>query len=279
MVVAGFSLCCARPHLQMRPGRGLAGRIGRPSSTLILISNRAVFIDDDILALPECAVSIGAPIWHNAPMAEEHDTPEQMDVIGTGRLEAFSDGVMAVIITIMVLELRPPPGAELKDLISLVPKLLVYMLSFVFIGIYWNNHHHLLRATPGISGGVMWANLHLLFWLSLVPVSTAWAGDHLDAPWPAVIYGAIALLTAIAYYILERFIIRANKGADIERAIGADHKDKISLAIYAFGMLLAGFGQLAPAGSILTYLPIVSYLTYAVVAVIWFIPDRRFTRQ
>src|SRR5438094_4804368 len=124
------------------------------------------------------------------------------------RMEAFSDGVMAVIITIMVLELRPPGRADLQALLGLHSKFLVYVLSFTFIGIYWNNHHHLLRATPHIDGAVMWANLHLLFWLSLVPVSTAWAGEDLTAQVPAVVYGAIGLMSGVAYAILELTIIR-----------------------------------------------------------------------
>src|SRR5260370_18891119 len=123
--------------------------------------------------------------------------------ISPARLEAFSDGVLAVIITIMVLELRPPPGADLADLLTLIPGLLIYVLSFVFIGNYWNNHHHLLRATRRISGGVMWANLHLLFWLSLVPVVTAWVGQHSRSLWPAVTYGAIGFLAGIAYFLLD----------------------------------------------------------------------------
>ncbi len=181
------------------------------------------------------------------------------------RMEAFSDGVMAVIITIMVLELHPPPPqhANIGGLLALRSQFLVYVLSFTYIGIYWNNHHHLLRATPRIDGAVMWANLHLLFWLSLVPASTAWAGEDLTMQLPAVVYGAIALMAGVAYAILERFIIRANKGTDIERAIGGDLKGNISLVIYAVGMVLV----------LLT--PILSYLAYACVSVIWFIPDRR----
>jgi uncharacterized membrane protein len=179
------------------------------------------------------------------------------------RMEAFSDGVMAVIITILVLELRPPPGVNLAALWTLHSKFLVYVLSFTYIGIYWNNHHHLLRSTPHIDGAVMWANLHLLFWLSLMPASTAWAGNDLTAPLPAVIYGAIALMAGVAYYILSRFILRANKGTDIERAIGGDVKGKLSLVIYMAGMLVAFLA------------PILSYLVYACVSVMWFIPDRR----
>jgi len=183
------------------------------------------------------------------------------------RMEAFSDGVMAVIITIMVLELTPPDHADLGALWSVHAKFLVYVLSFVYIGIYWNNHHHLLRATAHIDGAVMWANLHLLFWLSLVPASTAWAGDHPDKPVPAMIYGAFALMAGVASYILVRFIIRANHGADIEKAIGGDFKGVISIVIYALGMLVA------------LKVPVLSYFIYAIVSVIWFIPDRRLVRR
>ncbi|HEY7341279.1 MAG TPA: TMEM175 family protein [Ktedonobacterales bacterium] len=210
-------------------------------------------------------------------MAEEEDEEQQQQhqkptgqlpsTFSPARMEAFSDGVMAVIITIMVLELHPPPGASINDLESLIPKFLVYVLSFVYIGIYWNNHHHLLRATPHIDAAVMWANLHLLFWLSLVPASTAWAGDHPDQTVPAIVYGAFALLAGVAYYILVRFIIRANHGADIEKAIGGDFKGVISIVIYAAGMLVA------------LKVPVLSYFIYAVVSVIWFIPDRRLVRR
>lgn len=185
-------------------------------------------------------------------------------------MEAFSDGVMAVIITIMVLGIRPPSGPNLKDLLALIPELLIYMLSFAFIGIYWNNHHHLLRATPHIDGAVMWANLHLLFWLSLIPFATNWSGEHHGSPLPAVIYGGVALMAGVAYYVLVRFILRANKGSDIEQAIGGDFKGKISLVIYASGMALAAIPTI---GSVL------SYLTYGCVSVIWFIPDRRLVRR
>jgi TMEM175 potassium channel family protein len=206
---------------------------------------------------------------HNAGMEDDYLAPQKPSFIGTGRLEAFSDGVLAVIITIMVLELRPPAGADISALTSLTSRFLIYVLSFTVIGIYWNNHHHLLRATRTINGNVMWANLHLLFWLSLVPVSTAWTGDHPLAPWPAAIYGLIGFLAGVAYYILSRVIISANKGTDIEKAIGGDFKGKISIVIYALGMLLASFSQMFP------FSPILSYLAYASVSVIWFIPDRR----
>ncbi|MGZ3599754.1 MAG: TMEM175 family protein [Ktedonobacterales bacterium] len=199
-------------------------------------------------------------------MEDEGSSGQLPKTFSPARMEAFSDGVIAVIITIMVLELRPPGGADLDALLGLRSQFLVYVLSFTSIGIYWNNHHHLLRATPHIDGAVMWANLHLLFWLSLIPATTAWAGEDLTAQLPAVVYGAIGLMSGVAYYILERFIIRANKGTDIERAIGGDVKGKISLVIWGVGMLLA---LLAP---ILHYLP---YLVYACISVLWFIPDRR----
>jgi uncharacterized membrane protein len=204
-------------------------------------------------------------------MGEEQQSKRIPELIETGRLEAFSDGVMAVIITIMVLELRPPLGAGITALLTLRAKFLVYVLSFTFIGIYWNNHHLLLRATPGINGSVMWANLHLLFWLSLVPFVTAWAGDHPLAPGPALVYSAIGLLAGTAYYILVRLILRANKGADIEKAIGGDFKGVISLVIYALGMALAFIHP--------PVTPVLSYVFCACVSIMWFIPDRRLVRN
>ena len=186
------------------------------------------------------------------------------------RMEAFSDGVLAVIITIMVLEIRRPDGADIGELGKIVPALLIYLLSFTVIGIYWNNHHHLLRVTRHIDGAVMWANLHLLFWLSLIPIATNWTGEHHDAPWPAAIYGAIAVMAAVAYYILMRFIIRANKDTDIERALGNSVKDIVSPTIYLVGVGLAFIPHIGP---------LLSYLAYATVALIWFIPDRRLVRR
>jgi TMEM175 potassium channel family protein len=184
--------------------------------------------------------------------------------LGPTRLEAFSDAVLAVIITIMVLELRPPPGADLADLISLIPGMLIYVLSFVSIGIYWNNHHHLLRATRRISGGVMWANLHLLFWLSLVPVVTAWVGAHPRSLWPAVIYGADGFLAGIAYYILTRTILKVNRDTSIDKVLQRDIKATVSVALIALGMALAFIE------------PLLAYGAYALVALMWLIPDRRF---
>lgn len=205
-------------------------------------------------------------------MAEEEQVSQRKpELIETGRLEAFSDGVMAVIITIMVLELRPPPEPGISALLGLHAKFLVYILSFTFIGIYWNNHHLLLRATPGIDGAVMWANLHLLFWLSLVPFVTAWAGDHPLSPGPALVYSAVGLLAGAAYYILVRLILRANKGADIEKAIGGDFKGRISLVIYALGMALAYIHE--------PVTPVFSYIVCACVSIMWFIPDRRLVRR
>ena len=184
--------------------------------------------------------------------------------MGSARLEGFSDAVLAVIITIMVLELRPPSGAELADLQSLIPGLLIYVLSFVSIGIYWNNHHHLLRATHRISGGVMWANLYLLFWLSLVPVITAWVGEHPRAVWPAVIYGAIGFMAGIAYYILTQTIRKVNKDTSINELLQRDTKAKVSVGLIAMGMALAFLE------------PLLAYGVYALVSLMWFIPDRRF---
>jgi uncharacterized membrane protein len=185
----------------------------------------------------------------------------------TGRLEAFSDGVLAVIITIMALELRAPVGGSFIDLRGRLPALLVYILSFVFIGIYWNNHHHLLRAARRVTGGVMWANLHLLFWLSLIPVLTEWIGEHYQESAPAATYGVVCLGAAIAFTILTMAIIRAD-GNDslVAQAIGRDYKGRVSLLAYAAAIGLAFVS------------PWIAYALFAGVAVMWFVPDRRFSR-
>jgi uncharacterized membrane protein len=197
--------------------------------------------------------------------ASDPELPET--TVGTSRLEAFSDGVMAVIITITALSLKAPLGESFSALSRRLPELLVYILSFTFVGIYWNNHHHLLRVTRHISGGVMWGNLHLLFWLSLIPVVTEWVGGFYGDHWPAAAYGIVALGAAIAFSILVLAIIQAN-GRDslVGRAIGSDRKGSTSMALYACGIGLAFLS------------PYVGYALYALVAVIWFIPDRRFER-
>jgi len=184
-----------------------------------------------------------------------------------GRLEAFSDGVIAIIITIMVLELRVPHEAALAALRPLIPKFMCYVLSFVMLGIYWNNHHHLLQATRHVDGRVLLANMHLLFWLSLVPFVTGWMGENNFAALPVAAYGAVMLLAAIAYYILVRALIALHgEGSTIATAIGSDFKGKVSVAIYAAAMLLAVVNPLLSGG------------LYVLVAVIWFIPDRRLER-
>src|SRR5690625_3836131 len=158
----------------------------------------------------------------------------------TGWLEAFSDGVIAVAITIMVLGVEVPEGTGLAALKTVVPQLLTYALSFIYIGIYWSNHHHLLQAAERVNGPVLWANLHLLFWLTLIPLTTAWMGENYAAAWPTAIYGAVLLLAALAYYILVHAFITLH-GADspLARAIGRDHKNKISALIYLAAIPLA----------------------------------------
>lgn len=181
-----------------------------------------------------------------------------------GRLEAFSDGVLAVIITIMVLEMKSPHGTSLADLKPVLPVFLSYLLSFVYIGIYWNNHHHLLHATQHVNGATLWANLHLLFWLSLVPFTTAWIGEnHLDS-WPVAVYGAVLLMAGVAYYILVQALIRLHgKSSTLGTLIGRDRKGKVSIVLYAIAIPLA-FVQ-----------PWIASAFYIVVAIIWLVPDRR----
>jgi len=187
--------------------------------------------------------------------------------IDTHRLEGFSDGVLAVIITIMAFQLKAPVTADLHGLAALWPSLLVYALSFSMIGIYWNNHHHLLRATRRISAAVMWANLFLLFWLSLIPFATAWVGTSHGHALPAATYGAIALAAALAYFALVRAILRANPDdTGIVAAVGRDTKGIASPVIYATGIGLAFVD------------PYLAYACYLSVSVLWFIPDRRLTR-
>ena len=184
------------------------------------------------------------------------------------RLEAFSDGVLAVIITIMAISLKVPQGTSFHDLSRSLPSLLVFLLSFTIIGIYWNNHHHLLRSTERISGAVMWANLHLLFWLSLVPFLTDWVARFYKAHLPASAYGVAAVGAAIAYGILVRAIIRAN-GTDsaVARAVGSDFKGNVSIALYLVGVGAAWAS------------PWISYACYALVARVWFVPDRRLSGE
>jgi uncharacterized membrane protein len=187
--------------------------------------------------------------------------------MGSERVEAFSDGVMAVIITILALELRPPDHPTLSALRDQVPSLFIYILAFTFIAIYWNNHHHLLRATTRISGAVMWANMFLLFCLSLIPVVTEWLRDTYHEPLPAASFGVVGLLAAFAYFLLVHAIIRAN-GRDslVGTAIASDVKGNASIAMYVAGVGLA-------------YVEVwIAYALYAAVAVVWMVPDRRFTR-
>jgi uncharacterized membrane protein len=188
--------------------------------------------------------------------------------LGSERLEAFSDAVMAVIITILALELRPPRGVTLQAIRSVEASLFIYVLSFVFIAIYWNNHHHLLRATTRISGAVMWANMFLLFWLSLIPVVTEWLRAFPGKSLPAASFGVVALAAAFSYAMLVRAIIRAN-GRDslVGKAIASDLKGYVSLVLYAAGLGLA-FVEVW-----------IAYVLYVAVAVMWLIPDRRFTRK
>jgi uncharacterized membrane protein len=180
------------------------------------------------------------------------------------RLEAFSDGVIAILITIMVFDLKVPAGSDLAALLSVVPMVLTYLLSFIFLGIYWNNHHHMLHATTRINGAVLWANLHLLFWLSLLPFVTNWLRSSQFSTLPVAIYGVDLLLAAIAYTVLQTTIIRAEGATSVlRRAVGTDRKGKASMALYVIGV---GTSFLNTA---------VAMACYVTVAIIWLIPDRR----
>jgi uncharacterized membrane protein len=184
--------------------------------------------------------------------------------MGKGRIEAFSDGVIAVIITIMVLELKAPHEPTPEALLELSPVFVSYVLSFINIGIYWNNHHHLFQAVKHINGKILWANLHLLFWLSLIPFMTGWMGENHFATWPVVLFGVNLLLAGAAYTVLTIQILELHgKDSDIAKAIGSDFKGKLSIAIYAAGIALAFFN------------PWISVALYFAVAMMWFIPDRR----
>ncbi|HEV2482388.1 MAG TPA: TMEM175 family protein [Puia sp.] len=185
-----------------------------------------------------------------------------------GRLEAFSDGVIAIIITIMVLELHVPHGDHISDLVPLLPVWLSYILSFIYVGIYWNNHHHMLYAADRINGVVLWANLHLLFWLSMIPFATAWMGENHFAQWPVILYGGVLLMNGFAYEILCRFLIReAGPGSSLAAALGEDWKGWLSVVIYIAGIALAFLD------------PRIALGLYVVVAIIWFIPDQRIEKR
>ena len=187
--------------------------------------------------------------------------------MGKGRLEAFSDGVMAVIITIMVLEMKVPHGDSLAALVPLLPVLLAYVLSFIYIGIYWNNHHHMLHAAHKVNGRVLWANLHLLFWLSLVPFVTGWMSENHFAQLPVALYGGVLFMAGLAYYWLAQCLAgHHGPQSRLAAALGSDRKGKISLVAYAVAMPLA---------FVAAWLAIVLYV---LVAVMWFVPDRRFER-
>jgi uncharacterized membrane protein len=188
--------------------------------------------------------------------------------MNTGRLEAFSDGVIAIIITIMVLELKIPQGASLAELRPLLPVFAGYALSFIYVGIYWNNHHHMMHAVKSVSGAVLWANLHLLFWLSTVPFVTAWMGEHPLATAPVALYGAVLLMNALAWLGLQTVLIRhEGRESDLAKAIRTGLKERVSPLLYVAGILSA------------FVFPPAALVFYVAVAIIWFVPDRRVERQ
>jgi uncharacterized membrane protein len=183
------------------------------------------------------------------------------------RIEAFSDGVIAILITIMVLEMKVPHGVSVDALLPLLPVFLSYVLSFVYVGIYWNNHHHMLHTCEKVTGAILWANLHLLFWLSLIPFATGWMGENHLAAAPVALYGVVLLMAAIAYFILQHLII-ASQGSDslLRKAVGKDWKGRISIVIYATGIVLACWSNKS------------SIALYVLSALLWLVPDRRIER-
>ena len=189
--------------------------------------------------------------------------------MGKGRLEAFSDGVLAIIITIMVLEIKVPHGDNPEDLKPLLPIFMSYVLSFIYIGIYWNNHHHLMQVVHKVNGAVLWSNIHLLFWLSLVPFATAWMGENHFSKWPVILYGFILLMAGVAYYILAHCLTGIHgKDSVLAKAIGKDKKGIISVVLYIAGIIASAFIN-----------PWIGFSIYVIVAAIWFIPDRRIEKK
>jgi len=188
--------------------------------------------------------------------------------MGKGRVEAFSDGVMAIIITVMLLEIKVPHGDELNLLKPVVPVFISYILSFIYLGIYWNNHHHMMHSVQHVNGKVLWANTHLLFWLSLIPFATGWMGENNFTKWPVILYGTILLLCGVAYYILSQTLIGLHgKNSTIANAIGSDKKGKLSVVIYAFAIALSFIN------------PWIGMALYAIVAAMWIIPDKRIEKK
>lgn len=183
------------------------------------------------------------------------------------RLEAFSDGVLAIIITIMVLEIKVPHGSNISDLQPLIPIFLSYILSFIYIGIYWNNHHHMMHTVKNINGGILWANLHLLFWLSLIPFATAWNGENNFSTTTMMVYGIILLMNGIAYFLMQNVIIKSQgENSLLKKAIGKDYKGISSPILYFIAIIFANF------------IPIISGIIYIFVALMWLVPDKRIER-
>jgi uncharacterized membrane protein len=218
-------------------------------------------------AVPKRTLRTGRLSSDNGPTGLAGSRFLSITTLSKGRIEAFSDGVIAIIITIMVLELKVPHGTELGDLIPVLPVLSSYVLSFAYIGIYWNNHHHLFHAAKSVTGAIMWANLHLLFWLSLIPFVTHWMGENFNAAAPVASYGVVLLMTAIAYQLLA-FLLRRHDGSGsvLAKALGKDRKGNMSIALYCAGIA---------ASFISTPLSLALYVS---VAILWFVPDRRVER-
>lgn len=233
-----------------------------PVSSLAIEPYRASPLRYTNAGLASPVTSVPTKAYNPAIDSRRHEVD-----VGTDRMEAFSDGVIAILITIMVLDLKIPRETDVRALVPVVPTLLTYVLSFIYLGIYWNNHHHLLLATHRVSGGILWANLHLLFWLSLIPFTTGWMGENHFAPVPTAAYGVVLLMAAVAWWILQqRIIVTQGDESILRQAIGGDWKGKVSPLLYLLAIVVAVYARWISVG------------LYALVAMLWLIPDRRIER-
>jgi uncharacterized membrane protein len=268
--IEGVGIGCRLATLHLVPSRGIGRLCARPSPRHILRCHPHVARAEarGCSAFPPERFALACPAWRIAMANTGDPQTAWIGAMDKSRLEAFSDGVIAIIITIMVLELKAPHGVDLGALIAVAPTFLSYVLSFVYVAIYWHNHHHLLKVRFRVDGLILWANTHLLFWLSLIPFATAWLAESHYASVPAAIYGVSLLMPSVAFLILQSAIIRAQgRDSELRKAVGADWKGKISIAAYLLAIMLTyADARLALA-------------VYVLMAVVWLVPDRRIEKR